>query len=68
MFIEECFYTKAQTMILRGANEYMLDEVERSIHDVLCVLKRVMESGSVTVGGGAVESSLCTYLEDRAND
>jgi T-complex protein 1 subunit alpha len=55
-------------MILRGANEYMLDEVERSVHDVLCVLKRVLESGSVTVGGGAVEVSLCTYLEDRAND
>jgi len=60
MFIEDCFYTKAQTLILRGANEYMLDEVERSIHDVLCVLKRVLESGSVTVGGGAVESALCT--------
>lgn len=44
----------------------MLEEVERSIHDVLCVLKRVLESGSVVVGGGAVEVALCTYLEERA--
>lgn len=53
-------YTFAQTIILRGANEYMLDEVERSIHDVFCVLKRVLESGSVVVGGGSVETALCT--------
>lgn len=64
--IEECEYKYAQTMILRGANEYLLEEVERSIHDVLCVLKRVLESGSVVVGGGSVEVALCTYLEERA--
>lgn len=60
LFIEECLYTRAQTLILRGANEYLLDEVHRSLHDVLCVLKRVLESGSLVVGGGAVETSLCT--------
>lgn len=60
-------YTRAQTLIIRGANEYMLDEMERSIHDVLCVLKRTLESGSVVIGGGSVEIALCTYLEDRAN-
>jgi len=47
-------------MVLRGANDFMLDEVERSIHDVLCVLKRVLESGSLVVGGGSVETALCT--------
>ena len=33
------------TIVLRGANELFLDEVERSIHDSLCVLKRTLESG-----------------------
>lgn len=47
-------------MILRGANEYLLDEVERSIHDVLCVLKRVLESGTLVIGGGSVEVALST--------
>jgi len=35
-----------------------IDEVERSIHDTLCVLKRTLETGSVVVGGGAVETAL----------
>lgn len=51
------------SLILRGANETMLDEVERSMHDVLCVLKRTLESGRVVAGGGAVEAALCVQLE-----
>lgn len=44
----------------------MLDEIERSIHDVLCVLKRVLESGSIVVGGGSVEVAISTWLEEKA--
>ena len=51
------------SLILRGANEHMLDEVDRSIHDSLCVLKRTLESGRVVAGGGAVEAALSVYLE-----
>lgn len=36
--------------MLRGANDYMLDEMDRSLHDSLCVVKRVLESGSVVPG------------------
>jgi T-complex protein 1 subunit alpha len=42
---------KATTMLLRGANDYMLDEMDRAIHDSLCVVKRVLESGKVVAGG-----------------
>lgn len=51
------------SLVLRGSNEFMLDEVERSIHDALCVLKRTFESGSVVAGGGSVETALSVYLE-----
>lgn len=40
--------------------------MERSIHDALCVVKRVLESGSVVCGGGAVEAALSVYLENFA--
>lgn len=43
-FIEGMQKTRAQTIILRGANDFFLDECERSMHDSLCVLKRVLES------------------------
>ncbi|VDM39104.1 unnamed protein product [Toxocara canis] len=53
----------ASSIILRGANDVMLDEMERSVHDALCVVRRVLESKKLVVGGGAVEAALNVYLE-----
>eukprot|EP00483_Globobulimina_turgida_P010018 UN10037 len=66
LFIKGCRSTRAQTIVLRGVNWYMLEELERSIHDALCVLKRVLESGRVVPGGGAVEVALSVYLQHIA--
>lgn len=54
------------SIVLRGANDYMLDEMERSLHDTLSIIKRTLESGSVVPGGGAVETALSIYLENFA--
>lgn len=54
------------TLLLRGANDYMLDEMDRSLHDALCIVKRVLESGKVVPGGGAVEAALSIFLENFA--
>lgn len=56
----------SSSIILRGANDYLLDEMERALHDSLCVIKRTLESGSVVPGGGAVEAALSIYLENFA--
>ncbi|XP_035214090.1 T-complex protein 1 subunit alpha-like [Stegodyphus dumicola] len=56
----------ASSIILRGANDYYVDEMERSVHDSLCVVKRVLESKTVVPGGGAVEAALSIYLENFA--
>jgi len=66
IFVMDCASTKAQTILLRGPNYYMLDEIERSLHDALCVVKRVLESKRVVPGGGAVEAALSVYLEHVA--
>ncbi|KFM28521.1 T-complex protein 1 subunit alpha [Auxenochlorella protothecoides] len=58
--------TRAVTVLLRGANDYLLDEVDRSLHDAFCIVKRVLESGRVVPGGGAVEAALNVYLENFA--
>ncbi|KAK9477228.1 chaperonin Cpn60/TCP-1 family [Lipomyces japonicus] len=69
---DECILIKgpkaysASSIILRGPNDYQLDEMERSIHDSLSVVKRTLESGSVVPGGGAVETALSIYLENFA--
>lgn len=56
----------AATVLLRGANDHMLDEMDRSLHDALCSVKRVLESHKVVSGGGAVEAALSVHLEDFA--
>ncbi|KAH0934436.1 LOW QUALITY PROTEIN: hypothetical protein HID58_011553, partial [Brassica napus] len=58
--------SSAVSLILRGANDYMLDEMERALHDSLCIVKRTLESNAVVAGGGAVESALSVYLEHLA--
>jgi len=44
----------------------MLDEMERSLHDSLCVVKRTLESNRVVPGGGCVEAAVSIYLENYA--
>ena len=69
---DECILVKgtkvhnAASIILRGSNDYQLDEMERSIHDSLSAVKRTLESGSIIPGGGAVETALHIYLEEFA--
>ncbi|EER45769.1 T-complex protein 1 subunit alpha [Histoplasma capsulatum var. duboisii H88] len=69
---DECILikgTKAHTaasIILRGSNDFQLDEMERSVHDSLCAVKRTLESGTIVPGGGAVETALHIYLEEFA--
>jgi len=66
VFIKGCATTKASTIILRGANEFMLEEASRSVHDALCAVSRTLESNSVVPGGGAVETAVSLHLEDYA--
>nr|BAN42266.1 T-complex protein 1 subunit alpha, putative [Entamoeba invadens] len=54
------------TILLRGANTSMLDEMARSLHDALCVLRRVLESNTVSVGGGAADVALSVHLSEYA--
>lgn len=56
----------ASSIVLRGPNDFYCDEMERSVHDALCVVKRVLESKNVVAGGGAVEAALSIYLENFA--
>lgn len=57
----------AASIIIRGANDFMCDEIERAVHDALCVIKRVGESKSVVPGGGCVEAALSIFLENYAS-
>jgi len=66
LVIKGCKASQTASIILRGANSLMLEEMERSVHDAICVVKRTLESGQVVPGGGAVEAALSIYLENFA--
>ncbi len=66
LYFRGCKVGTACTIVLRGANEFMLDEMDRALHDSLCVIKRIVESNSLVAGGGAVEAALSIYLENVA--
>lgn len=66
IYIKGCKTRQSTTVVLRGANENMLDEMDRSLHDSLMVVKRMLESNQLVAGGGAVESALSIYLENFA--
>lgn len=67
LYFRNCVTGSACTIVLRGANEFMLDEMDRSLHDSLCVIKRILESNSLVAGGGAVETALNIYLQGVAS-
>lgn len=56
----------SSSIILRGANYYMLDEMHRSVTDALNAVSRTLEANAVVAGGGAVEVALAVYLESFA--
>ncbi len=66
LYVHGCQGSGASTIVLRGANEYMLDEMDRALHDSLCVIKRMLESSTLVCGGGAVEAALSVHLEEYA--
>lgn len=66
LIMKQCKSTAACSVLLRGPNEYMCDEMSRAFHDAVCVVKRTLESNSVVAGGGSVEAALSIHLENFA--
>ncbi|KAJ1627110.1 t-complex protein 1 subunit beta [Pavlovales sp. CCMP2436] len=61
-----CPNAEACSIVLRGANEHILDEAERSLHDALCVLSQTVVHTKVLPGGGACEMSMANAIEEAA--
>jgi len=57
---------EACTIVLRGASGEILEEVERSIHDALCVLSQVVNDHRTTLGGGCAEMLMSKAVEEVA--
>ena len=67
VFIEGCRNPQSVTMLIRGGTQRVVDEVDRSIHDALMVVKDVIERPAIVAGGGAPEALLAAFLKDWSN-
>ena len=67
VFIEGCKDPQSVTMLIRGGSQRVIDEVDRSIHDSLMVVKDVIEKPEIVAGGGAPESYAASLLKDWAD-
>lgn len=50
------------SVLVRGSNQLLLDEAERSIHDALCVVRSLVKKKALIPGGGAPEMEVSQKL------
>ncbi|MHA1762369.1 MAG: thermosome subunit beta [Promethearchaeota archaeon] len=66
IFIEDCEDPKSVSILIRGGTELIVDEVDRAIHDALCVVRDIVEDEKIVGGGGAPELETAIQLRDFA--
>jgi len=64
VFIEGCQNPRSVTILIRGGSQRVVDEVDRSLHDALMVVKDVVEKPSIVAGGGSPEAYLAAELNE----
>jgi len=64
VFIEGCKNPRSITVLIRGGSQRVVDEVDRSLHDALMVVKDVVENPSIVAGGGSPEAYLAAELNE----
>ncbi|EFX01818.1 t-complex protein delta [Grosmannia clavigera kw1407] len=60
------FTGRTVSVVVRGANNMILDEAERSLHDALCVVRCLVKKKALIAGGGAPEIEIAAQLTKQA--
>ncbi len=62
VFIEGAKNPRSVTLLIRGANDMLLDETERNIKDGLHSLRNILREPKIMPGGGAIEIELAEHM------
>ncbi|EGF78173.1 hypothetical protein BATDEDRAFT_20487 [Batrachochytrium dendrobatidis JAM81] len=57
---------KTVSVLVHGANQLVLDEAERSLHDALCVIRCLVKKRALIAGGGAPEIQVSLRMMEYA--
>ena len=55
LVIKECANSKVVTVLCRGGSRMIVNEVIRSVHDSLCVVRNLIKDNKIVYGGGSTE-------------
>ncbi|MBD3185651.1 thermosome subunit [Candidatus Bathyarchaeota archaeon] len=62
IYIEGCSDPKAVSILIRAGTEHVVDELDRALHDALCVVIDSIEEPKYIAGGGATEAELAKQV------
>lgn len=65
-YITGCPKGSACTILLRGASKDTLNEMERNLHDAMCVARNIIKEPRAIYGAGAIEMHVSKTLMDAA--
>jgi len=65
-YITGCPKGSACTVLLRGASKDTLNEMERNLHDAMCVARNIIKEPRACYGAGAVEMHVSKTLTEKA--
>jgi len=68
IFVEKCKDPKSVTIFIRGGTQQVVDEVERSVTDVIGAVSSTIEDGKYVIGGGAIEIEVAKELREFASE
>jgi len=64
----ECKNPKSVSILLKGGLDKILSTAEVSLHDVLSVIAKIMDTKTVVAGGGAIYIELAKRIKAYANE
>lgn len=67
LVIEDCQYSNAVTVLIRGGNKMIVEEAKRSLHDAMCVVRNLIRDNRVVYGGGSAEVSCSLAISSFAD-
>ncbi len=68
VFVEKCKDPKSVTIFIRGSSTQVINEVERSLTDVIGALSSAVEQGKYVSGGGAIEVEVANVLRQYSSE
>ena len=59
---------KTVSILVRGSNQLVLEEAERSLHDALCVVRALVKTRFLVPGGASVEMEVSQKLQAHSRE